>query len=89
MAEQTEFRRVDLPEKATADRAINRVAEAVHRLNEAVQRAVSTGVSVELVRVSRYHDGTGNWGDQIVPMIRADAATAGRAPDANGRQPEA
>lgn len=81
MAEQPEFRRVDPPEKASADRAINRVAEAVHRLNEAVQRAVATGVSVELVRVSRYHDGSGNWGDQVVPMIRADAAAA-KAADA-------
>ena len=81
MAEQPEFRRVDPPENASADRAINRVAEAVHRLNEAVQRAVATGVSVELVRVSRYHDGSGNWGDQVVPMIRADAAAA-KAADA-------
>ena len=75
MAAQPEFRRVDLPENANADRAINRVAEAVHRLNEAVQRAIAAGVSVELVRVSRYHDGSGNWGDQVVPMIRADAAS--------------
>ena len=57
------------------DRAVNRVAEAVHRLNESVQRAIAAGVSVELVRVSRYHDGSGNWGDQVVPMIRAGTAS--------------
>ena len=70
MTAQSEFRRVDLPENAAVDRAIHRVAEATHRLNEAVQRAVSAGVSVELVRVSRHHDGAGHWGDQIVPTIR-------------------
>lgn len=73
MTAQPDFRRVDLPETASADRAIHRVAEAAHRLNEAIQRAVSAGMSVELVRVSRHHDGTGHWGDQMVPMIREAA----------------
>ena len=36
MSAQPEFRRVDLPENANLDRAIHRVAESVHRLNEAV-----------------------------------------------------
>lgn len=79
MSAQPEFHRVDLPDSANVDRAINRVAEAVHRLNEAVQRAVATGVSVELVRVSRYHDGSGNWGDQVVPMIRSIAPEKAKA----------
>lgn len=57
----------DLPEQ---DRAINRVADAVHRVNEAIQRAVSSGVSVELVRVSRFHNGAGSWGDQMIPLVR-------------------
>lgn len=82
MTAQTEFRRIDLPENVNVDRAVHRVAEATHRLNEAVQRAVAAGVSVELVRVSRHHDGTGNWGDQIVPMIRAAAGKATETPDA-------
>lgn len=69
-----DFRRAELPDGAAQNRAINRVAEAVHRLNEAVQRAVAGGVSVELVRVSRHHDGSGNWGDQVVPMIRGASA---------------
>ncbi|MCG8493867.1 MAG: hypothetical protein MI743_19775 [Sneathiellales bacterium] len=64
------FQRVDAPERTDEERAIVRVAEAVHRMNEAVQRAVSSGLSVELVRVSRFHDNKGNWGDQVVPTIR-------------------
>lgn len=82
MNAQPEFRRVDLPENANVDRAVHRVAEATHRLNEAVQRAVAAGVSVELVRVSRHHDGSGNWGDQVVPMIRAVADKPRDVPDA-------
>lgn len=86
---KTEFKpvvRQDLPER---DRVINRVADAVHRTNEAIQRAVATGVTVELVRVSRYHDQAGNWGDQMIPLVREqmssaaahDRASAGVAPD--------
>ncbi len=77
MTAQPDFRRVDLPGNANVDRAVHRIAEATHRLNEAVQRAVAAGVSVELVRVSRHHDGGGHWGDQIVPMIRAAADKPG------------
>lgn len=65
----------ELPER---DRAIHRVADAVHRVNEAIQRAVAAGVSVELVRVSRHHDGTGAWGDQMIPLVR-EPATPGSA----------
>jgi hypothetical protein len=50
------------------------VAEAAHRLNDAVQRAIAAGYSVELVRTSRHHDGSGNWGDQIVPTVREKGA---------------
>lgn len=64
------FERVDRPDLDPRDRAIHRVADAVHRLNEAIQRAVNDGVSVELVRVSRHHGGNGAWGDQVVPTIR-------------------
>ena len=64
------FQRIDAPERTDEERAIVRVAEAIHRVNEAVQRAVSSGLSVELVRVSRFHDTNGNWGDQVVPTIR-------------------
>jgi hypothetical protein len=69
-----EFRPLPETNETESDRAIRRVADAVHRMNEAVIRAVDAGVSVELVRVSRYHDQRGNWGDQVVPMIREGAS---------------
>ncbi|NDV00310.1 hypothetical protein GZA08_04910 [Pseudoroseicyclus sp. CLL3-39] len=71
-----EFHRVDRPETDEQTRAIHRVADAAHRLNEAVQRAVGAGVSVELIRVSRHHSGTGAWGDQLVPTVRETKAPA-------------
>ncbi len=69
----TEFR-AKLPVKSDRERAVDRVAEASHRLNEAVRRAIEAGYSVELVRTSRHHDGAGNWGDQIVPTVRETKA---------------
>jgi len=63
-----------MPNASAEQRAVDRVAEAAHRLNEAVQRAIAAGYSVELVRTSRHHDGTGNWGDQIVPTVRPNGA---------------
>lgn len=74
MNTSTDFRRVEQPETDGQTRAIHRVADAVHRLNEAVQRAVDEGVSVELIRVSRHHSGGGTWGDQIVPTVREPRA---------------
>jgi hypothetical protein len=78
----TEFRPATLPEKSDHERALDRMAEATHRLNEAVRRAIDAGYSIELVRTSRYHDGAGNWGDQIVCTVR-EAALASQH-----RQPE-
>ena len=76
MNDDTSFERVSLPETTDRDRVIHRVANAVHQLNYAVQKAVDAGISVELVRVSRYHSGTGQWGDQIVPTVSmSDDAT--------------
>lgn len=65
-----EFRPLPGTVETDAEKAVRRVADAVHRVNEAIIRAVGVGVSVELVRVSRYHDGMGNWGDQMVPTVR-------------------
>ncbi|MBV9568969.1 MAG: hypothetical protein JO172_12595 [Hyphomicrobiales bacterium] len=65
-----EFRPLPDLNEDERERAIRRVADAVHRMNEAVIRAVDQGVSVELVRVSRYHNGKGSWGDQAIPTIR-------------------
>jgi hypothetical protein len=63
-----------MPNSDAKERAVDRVAEASHRLNEAVRRAIEAGYSVELVRASRHHDGSGNWGDQIVPTVRDKGA---------------
>jgi hypothetical protein len=63
-----------MPDTDDAKRAVERVAEASHRLNDAVRRAIAAGYSVELVRTSRHHDGAGNWGDQIVPTVREKGA---------------
>lgn len=69
-----QFTPAAMPNTDNRDRAVDRVAEASHRLNEAVRRALEAGYSVELVRSSRCHDGAGNWGDQIVPTVREKGA---------------
>jgi hypothetical protein len=71
-----EFRMPGRAEHSDQEKAIRRVAEAVHQLNEHVMLAVKAGVSIELVRGSRWHDGAGNWGDQMVPLIRQRTAPA-------------
>ncbi len=73
----TQFKAVPAQDLSDRDRAINRLADAVHRMNEAVQRAVASGISVELVRVSRHHDGAGSWGDQMIPLVRDAASSQG------------
>ena len=50
--------------------AIRIVANNLHRLNESVVKAVEAGVTIELMRTARYHHETGNWGDQLTPVIR-------------------
>ena len=70
----TEFAPAAMPNTSAEQCAVDRVAEASHRLNEAVRRAIEAGYSVELVRTSRHHDGAGNWGDQIVPTVRPNGA---------------
>jgi hypothetical protein len=49
--------------------AIRIVANDLHRLNQAVMKAVEAGVSVELIRSARHHGGDGNWGDLMIPVI--------------------
>lgn len=48
---------------------IRRVADTLHRLNEQIEAAVKAGATVELMRRSRIHNGEGQWGDQMVPII--------------------
>jgi hypothetical protein len=49
---------------------IRSIADTIHKLNEQIETAVQAGVTVELVRASRFHNGSGQWGDQTVPVIR-------------------
>jgi hypothetical protein len=49
--------------------ALKDIAEAVSRVNEAILRAVNAGVTVEMIRAARCHDGRGNWGDQMAPAV--------------------
>jgi hypothetical protein len=72
-----EFRPLPDHSETESERAVRRIADAVHRVNELIVRAVEAGVSVELVRTSRYHDGRGNWGDQMIPTIREAARIEG------------
>jgi len=51
------------------DQAIRMLANDLHRLNQSVIRAVNAGVSVELIRSSRHHNGAGNWGDLLIPVV--------------------
>jgi hypothetical protein len=49
--------------------AIRMLANELHRLNQAVVRAVESGLSVELQRTARHHAEGGFWGDLLVPII--------------------
>jgi hypothetical protein len=71
-----EFRSVGTSGETGRDRAIREICDAIHRANEAIRRAVDSGVSVELVRVSRYHEGRGHWGDQVIPAIHGTGPAA-------------
>ena len=55
------------------DSALRMVANSSHRLNEAIVRAADAGITVELMRASRYHGGTGSWGDQMVPIVERNS----------------
>jgi hypothetical protein len=49
--------------------AINRLANELHRLNNAVIAAVDSGISVELQRGARHHAEGGFWGDLMIPIV--------------------
>jgi hypothetical protein len=64
------------------DRAIRRVADDMHRLNNAIVQLVEAGATVELMRCSRHHDRKGNWGDQLQPLVTIhDGAKSSAAVD--------
>jgi len=49
--------------------AIQRLANDLHRLNNAVISAVDSGLSVELQRGARHHTEGGFWGDLMIPVV--------------------
>lgn len=53
-----------------ADTLIRKVADTLHRLNQQITTAVDAGVTIELMRGSRCHNGRGQWGDQMIPIVR-------------------
>ena len=48
------------------------VTNNLHRLNESIVQAVHNGLTVEIKRASRFHSGSGKWGDQIYLAITKD-----------------
>ncbi len=45
------------------------LANQIDALNETMRNAVETGLSIELRRTSRHHQGGGYWGDIIAPNV--------------------
>lgn len=58
------------PKTRDVDAAIRKVADTLHRLNLQIHQAVEAGASIELMRAHRVHNGRGQWGDQMVPIVR-------------------
>jgi len=59
----------ETPFDEAQNRALRSVADCLHRLNRAITQAVDAGITVELMRASRYHANGGIWGDQMIPII--------------------
>jgi len=49
--------------------AVRRLANELHRLNNAVIAAVDAGLSIELQRGARHHTEGGYWGDLMIPIV--------------------
>ncbi len=65
--ERTEELTTEMDEQQKS--AIRILANDLHRLNQAVIKAVETGLSVELQRTARHHTDGGYWGDLLMPII--------------------
>ena len=65
--ERTEELTTEMDEQQKS--AIRILANDRHRLNQAVMKAVETGLSVELQRTARHHSEGGYWGDLLMPII--------------------
>ena len=48
------------------------ITNNLHRLNDSIVQAVRNGLTVEIKRASRFHSGSGKWGDQIYLAITKD-----------------
>jgi phage gp46-like protein len=51
------------------DATIRILANNLHRMNESLRAAVEAGVTIELMRTSRFHSEAGSWGDQMTPIL--------------------
>lgn len=60
----------NVPRTSDPETCIRRVAETLHRLNQQIAVAVGAGVTIELMRGSRFHNGLGQWGDQMIPIVK-------------------
>ncbi|WP_246802396.1 hypothetical protein [Hyphomicrobium sulfonivorans] len=69
-AMQSNERALSPEQQPNADALVKRLADTLHRLNEQIEAAVKAGATVELIRASRYHNGIGQWGDQMMPIVR-------------------
>ena len=65
--ERTEELTTEMDEQQKS--AIRILANDLHRLNQAIMKAVETGLSVELQRTARHHTDGGYWGDLLMPII--------------------
>jgi hypothetical protein len=54
---------------ATGNPLVQTLNSDLQRLNETIAEMVEDGMTVELVRRSRHHTTSGNWGDQMMPVI--------------------
>jgi hypothetical protein len=45
------------------------VAKGIEQLNQSIRSAVNNGLSIELQRIGRHHDGGGFWGDIMAPCV--------------------
>ncbi len=58
------------PKQGDPEALIRKVAETLHRLNQQITAVVDAGVTIELMRGSRFHNGRGQWGDQMIPIVK-------------------
>lgn len=67
------------PKRSDTETLIRKVADTLHRLNQQITSAVDAGVTIELMRASRFHNGRGQWGDQMIPIVKmADTPRDGK-----------